>query len=124
MKTHTVIGSLNKVESYFTLSELVDQLATSLLPQTVEKKSVIVNEVQQEMPVHADKDILATVLSNLLIITVAHTENNCIRVRAKFYGNIILVHVKNDDSSHDGAIAQSLKQIQPLAEKLGGCIAI
>src|SRR5437667_10430078 len=105
-----------------TLSHLIDQLMTSLSLQATEKKSVIVNDVGDDMFIHTDKNILASILSDLLTITIKHTENNCIRVSAKFYGNIILMHVKNNDKSKDSVFVQSLRQVQPLAEKLGGCI--
>jgi signal transduction histidine kinase len=107
-----------------TLSQLIDQLMISLSPQAIEKKSLIVNDVEHDMFIHTDKNILSSILSDLLTITIKHTENNCIHVSAKFYGNIILTHVKTNDKSKDSAFAQSLRQIQPLAEKLGGCIIV
>ena len=124
MEAQTLPLDLNESKPYATLRQLVDQLSLSLLPQTVQQKSLIVNDVQQEMFVNTDKNILASVLSSLLNITILHSQNNCIRVSAKLFGNITLVHVKNNDSSLDGAIAHRLKQIQPLAEKLGGCVAV
>ncbi len=120
MKTHNSA----EARSYSTLGQLVDLLSINLLPQTAEHRNRIVNDIKQEMFVNTDKNILATVLNNLLNITIANSQNNSIHVSAKLFGNIILVHVKNNDNSLDQAITQSLKQIQPMAEKLGGCVAV
>ncbi len=106
------------------LHHLVDELLISLLPQTIRRKSFIVNDVKQEMLLSTDENILATVLSNLLDTTISHTQNNCIRVSAKFFGNITLIHVKDNDNRHDGAITNCMYQVEQLAEKLGGCITI
>ena len=76
------------------------------------------------MLVCTDEKIQATVLSSLLGTTITHTQNNCIRVSAKFFGNIILMHVKDNDNHHDRAITDCLYQVEIIAEKLGGCITI
>ena len=124
MEAQIVPLNQNEMQACATLSQLVDELVVGLLPRTAKQNSLIVNDVRQQMFINADKNILAAVLNSLLNTAITHTQNNCIRVSAKLFGNITLVHLKNNDSSHDGAIAQSLKQIQPMAEKLGGCVAI
>jgi hypothetical protein len=106
------------------LHELVNQVMISLLPCTARQKSLIVNDVHREMLVRTDKDVLASVLDCLLSNTIIHTKNNCIHISAKLFGSITLVHVKNNGSHYDDAIAYSLKQIEPMAKKLGGCVSI
>lgn len=106
------------------LHQLIDQLLQSFLPHIVQQKSFIVNDIKKEMLVCTDENILASVLSNLLSTTINYTQNNCIRISAKLYGNIILLHVKDNDNRHDEALTDSLLQVEPLAEKIGGCITI
>ena len=106
------------------LHQLVDQLTASLLPRTTKQRSFIVNDVQREMLVSTDKNILATVISNLLNTTLAHTQSNCIRISAKLFGNIVLLQVKDTDNRHDEAITGSLPQVEYLAEKIGGCVTL
>lgn len=124
METQTMPLYQNEPKHYSTLRQLVDQLSLCLLPQVVRQKILIVNDIQQELFVNTDKNILASVISSLLNITILHSQNSCIRVSAKYFGNITLVHVTNNDRSLEGVIAHSLKQIQPLAEKLGGCVEV
>jgi len=124
MKNQFKLATLMNAQPYETLNELVDQLMVSLLPRTLQQKSLIVNDVPDELFVNTDKNVLATIVSYLLNETVSNTEHNCIRVTAKKFGNITLVHVKNNDISHEISISNGLQYIQPMAEKLGGCISI
>ena len=107
-----------------TLDYLVSLLATSVLPTAVRRKSFIVNEVPGEFYISADENMLASVLSSLLHTVVTHTENSCIRIAAKEYGNVILIHVKDSSNFNNYAVASDLQQIQALAKKMGGCVSI
>jgi hypothetical protein len=68
--------------------------------------------------------MLASVISSLLHTVVTHTENSCIRIAAKEYGDIILVHLKDSSNFNNYAVANDLQQIQALAKKMGGCVSI
>jgi hypothetical protein len=106
------------------LHQLVDQLMVTFLPRAVRQNSFMVNHVQEKMPVIADKNVLASVLGNLLYNTVALTSNNCIQVSAKTYSNITLIHIRKSDICYEEEIVKSFQPIQALAEKLGGCISV
>lgn len=107
-----------------TLQELIDRLVTGELPAVVAKNSFIVNEVPGELLIAADEKMLARVLGNLLHTVVSNAENSCIRVAAKAYGNIVLVHVRDTRRSDNRTIMEHLEQMQPLAEKVGGCVTV
>lgn len=117
-------GNTPKTQDPIILHKLVDQLMQSLLPRAIQQRNLIVNDVQHEMLVSADKNMLASVLGSLLYDTVAHASNNCIRITAKSYGRITLIHVRNSENRDDRSIVSNLHQIQPLAEKLGGCVSV
>jgi hypothetical protein len=107
-----------------TLHKLVDQLVISLLPQTSELRSLIVNDVSQEIEIDTDQNLLATVLGDLLCDTVLNSWNNCIRISAKVYGYMTLVHVRNNFRESNSLALANFIQAQQLAERLGGCISI
>lgn len=107
-----------------TLDYLVSLLATSVLPTAVRRKSFIVNEIPREFHIAADENMLASVLGSLLHTVVTHTENSCIRIAAKEYGDIILVHLKDSSNFNNYAVANDLQQVQALAKKMGGCVSI
>ena len=95
------------------LHQLVDQLVCSLLPQPAHQKSLIVNDVQKGMLVNTDKNIPANVLSHLPDTTIMHTQNNCIRVSAKFFVNIILIHVKTATIFMTGQLSTVCTRLNP-----------
>ena len=106
------------------LHQLVDHVVVSLIHRVVQQRSFIINDLKQEMLVTTDENILTTVLSSLLDTTISNTQNNCIRVSAKFFGNIILIYIKDNDDGHDTAIFECLHQVERVAEKLGGCVTL
>lgn len=105
------------------LRKLVDQLVVSLLPRTTELRTLIVNDISQELEVSTDQHILASVLCCLLYNTVTHSESNCIRISAKAFGYTTLVHVRNNCRENEMLIVV-INEARPLAEKLGGCISV
>jgi len=113
-----------KVTTKRTLQELVDRLVTGELSAVLQKESFIVNEVPGELVIAADEKMLAGVLKGLLHIVVSNAKNSCIRVAAKVYGDIVLVHVRDTRRSDNRTIMQRMEEIQTLAGKVGGCVTV
>lgn len=107
-----------------TLQDLVDRLVTGELAAALQKESFIVNEVPGELVIAADENMLANVLRGLLHTVVSNARNSCIRVAAKVYGDIVLVHVRDTRRADSKTITERLDEIQSLAEKVGGCVTI
>jgi len=122
MKSHHPNSALSTTPK--TLDYLVGLLATSVLPTAVRRNSFIVNEIPGKFYIATDENMLASVLSSLLHTVVTHTENSCIRIAAKEYGNVILVHMKDSRNFNNYPVANDLQQIQALAKKMGGCVSI
>jgi hypothetical protein len=68
--------------------------------------------------------MLAAVFGSLLNAVISHTENSCIRVSAKLYGKVVIVNLKETHQPVTPSLALSLRQVQQLAEKIGGNISI
>ena len=106
-----------------TLDQLVSLLAAGSLPAAVHRKSFIVNDVPRSLSISADENMLATVLSCILQIVINHTENSCIRIAANV--NDKIVNVQMHDSSFNGIVIENdLKQVQTIANKMGGYLSI
>ena len=103
---------------------LVNDVLNSILPLALSRKSFIVNDVSHNMIIYADKDILALVLGDLIKTTLAYAENDCIRVSANYFSDTVFLNVKETSQRPYAAVAESVERIQPLAEKLGGCITV
>jgi hypothetical protein len=118
----TTINSCNP-STKKTLDQLVSLLAAGSLPAAVHRKSFIVNDVPRALPISADENMLATVLSSILQIVISHTENSCIRIAANI--NDKIVNVQMQDNNFNGNVIESdLKQVQTIANKMGGYLSI
>lgn len=106
------------------LHMLVDQVMSSLLPLATDHKSFFVNDVNTDMQLTADKDILALVFGNLLKTTIDISENSCIRITANTFTDTVRLNVPQPCTRSFTEIADFMEPIQPLAEKLGGCITV
>ena len=113
-----------KVATRRTLQELVDKLVTGELSAALQKESFIVNEVPGELVIATDENMLAGVLRGLLHTVVSNARNSCIRVAAKVYGDIVLVHVRDTRRANSKTIMEQLGKIQSLAEKVVGCVTV
>jgi signal transduction histidine kinase len=103
---------------------MVNRISASSLPAATRKHSFIVNEVPADLEVCADEQMLATVFGSLLNTLINYTEHSCIRISAKLYGKVVLMNIKENQQLNRSAFAGSLRQVQQLAEKIGGSISI
>ena len=53
-----------------------------------------------------------------------NTQDDCIRVMAKAFNAITLVHVRNNDFRSEQIITANLQQFEGIAEQLGGCLSV
>jgi K+-sensing histidine kinase KdpD len=105
-----------------TLTGLVDVLANNFESSVLHKKSILINDIPDDIFIDTDKNLLANVLGNLMQEVIKHTENGSIRIMAKTFNNVVLLHVKNDGSLNYDSVSQRMNTIQTQAEKLGGFI--
>lgn len=105
-----------------TLHNLVNNVTSSYSPAAQRNSSYIINDIPEEISIIPNEDLLASVLSGLMNIVLSHTQNSCIRITAKAYGNVVLMHVKDDGCVNYDSISQNLSGIQYMAEKLGGYV--
>ena len=106
------------------LQLMVSRISTSSLPAAIRRHSFIVNDIPSDISVSTDENMLATVFGSLLNTVITHTENCCIRISAKLYGKVVLVNLKESHQSNGQSFRGSLRQIQQLAEKIGGAVSI
>lgn len=106
------------------LRQLVNQVMIGILPRTLQQKCFIVNDVEKEMLVNNENNILANVIRRLLSTTIVYTSDRCIHVSANLSGNTTWLNIKTNDIRHDRAITNSLRQVQTMTEKIGGCVTV
>lgn len=103
---------------------MVSRISATSLPTATRKNSFIINDVPADLQAMTDEHMLATIVGSLLNTVITHTENCCIRISAKLYGRVVLLQLKESHSGNGSAFAANLRQVQQLAEKIGGSVSV
>lgn len=84
-----------------TLQQLVDSVISQITPETEAGNSRIINEVNPLLIIKTDPGVVKSVIRDLINSLIENSLKRHIRISAKEYGNILLVHVKdyNNESS-------------------------
>ena len=106
------------------LHELVSELVQSLLPATVRRHNLVLNEIPRDLRVGADENMLAYVLWSLINGAIHSTQNECIHIEAITVGARLVIRIKDVGAHFHHTISREYRQVQHVAEKLGGCISI
>ena len=122
MRTQSVTLEAGSLFVPTSLHHLVNRLGESLEPAARRNKSLIINNVPEEICSELNVNVVASVLSKLMNEVILHTENSCIRVSAKAFGNVVLIHIKDDGCLNYDSISHNLAEIQAQAEKIGGFV--
>lgn len=112
------------MKNQFALKLLVANVAQSILPAAVSRHSFFVNDIAPELKVSADKELLASLLSNILQTAVSQTESDCIRISAFEQQQDVFLQVSENGRCYNSSILQEMEQLMPMAATLGGTIAI
>ena len=120
----TAIEPADDVICTASLQNIVGSLIDSLAPAAIRHKSYIVNDVPVEIRTEVNENLLASVLGSLINAVLRNTQNSCIRITAKIYGDVVLLHIKDNGCINHSSISQSLARVQPQVEKLNGFIGL
>ena len=104
------------------IHEVADNLVKSFLPEAVSNQNFFINDIPEHLQFQKDSQVVASVLGGLLSAIATYAKNSCIRLTAKLYGNVILIHVKNSNSFNCNVIQGRLQQLQLLAGKAKGSV--
>lgn len=111
-------------QDFITLSELVNSLVSGFLPLARANKSVIVNDIPGDLFIDTDTELVASIFAGLLAAVVKNAKESYIRLSVKVYGNVLLLHIKDHNNFNYCPVENKLKQLLPLAEKIGGSVSV
>src|SRR5690242_11489017 len=111
-------------QDFITLSELTNNLSSGFLPLARTNRSVIVNDIPEDLFIDTDIELVASILAGLLAAVVKNAKESYIRLSAKVYGNVILLHIKDHNNFNYSPVENKVKQLLPLAEKIGGSVCV
>ncbi|WP_205513400.1 sensor histidine kinase [Longitalea arenae] len=106
------------------LHKLVDQLMNSFVPLAVNQNSFIINDIDESFQLHADEQVLAFIVGNLINNAIAGSHGVCIRVEAVKKPEGVQIRVKNNGANYYSTVAHSFSQIVAAARSMGGNINI
>jgi hypothetical protein len=95
-----------------------------LLPRAVDKKSLIVNDVDEELTLMTDENALAFVVGCLISNAVCSSSDNCIHVGSISGKNSTQVIVKHNGTFTYSREMYSLVIITEAVRKLGGSLCL
>lgn len=101
---------------------IADRLVTSFLPEAVSNQNFFINDIPGHLQFRSDSQVAVSVLGGLLSAIATYAKNSCIRLTARLYGNVILIHVKNSNGFNSSIIQGRLQQLQVLAGKTKGAV--
>jgi hypothetical protein len=120
--THNPINANNSNSS---LHDVVDTIITKHLNAAESNSNSLVNNVSDKLNIRMNETIVGSVISGLLSAMITHVKESHIYVTAKeLYGKMIEINVKDDNCYNTYAVALSLQDVVPLAEKIGGRLNI
>ena len=122
MKAELLIPATQAKPATKSLYNIVNLIAGSMEHTANDNKSFITNDVPEDIVIDTDEQLLASVLSSLMSEVIMHTRDGCIRITAKLFRNVVLLHVKNDGSLNYDSVSQKMTKMQAQAEKLGGFV--
>lgn len=106
------------------LQRLVDSIVSQITPETVAGNSRIVNEINPLLVLKTDPEIVESVIRDLITTLLENNRNRHIRISAKEYGNILLVHVK-DFNNENPTMSETLPfSIIDKAKMISGYVGV
>lgn len=124
MKT-TNFETSDKNRGESSLCDLVDNAIKQYLNIARQNSNSLINNVSSRLRINADETIIGTVIQGLLKAVITHVKESHVYITAKeLYGKMIEISIKDDNCYNTYAMALSLQDMVPLAEKVGGNLNI
>jgi hypothetical protein len=120
----TLTFSPEPIQDFITLSELATNLSSGFMSLARTNKSVIINDIPEDLFIDTDIELVASIFAGLLAAVVKNAKESYIRLSAKVYGNVILLHIKDHNNFNYSPVENKVRQLLPLAEKIGGSVCV
>ncbi len=105
------------------LRELIAQLLKTMLPETVNNKSVFVNEIPSKLTLSTDLNLVSAVLNGMLSSVVKHARESYVWLSASVYGHVVLVSMRKQ-GCFNTTIQQEVSKLHAMAESIPGCVSL
>lgn len=118
MKTFENENKKFEADAVISIKPVIDQLITTVLPTSVSRRNLIVNDIASTVQLPMSEDKLALVVGNIInnIVTMAY--DDCLHICYLQSGEIVL-RLENTNLSRNRSFVVSLEAILVVAERLG-----
>jgi hypothetical protein len=106
------------------LYDLIDNTIRSSLPFALQNHNLILNEISSGFMVHCEKQSLTEIIREVLNAIMELSKSSYIRISAKRYHEIVLVHFKDFNILNKNQPAYKLQPVQQLASEIEGYVGI
>jgi hypothetical protein len=106
------------------LYDLIDNTIRSSLPFALRSHNLILNEISSGFSVHCDKQTLSEIIRQVLNSIMEFSKSSYIRISAKRYHEIVLIHFKDFNILNKTQAPYKLQPIQPLASVIDGHVGV
>ncbi|UAY51392.1 hypothetical protein [Ferruginibacter albus] len=106
------------------LHRLVSKILQSYLPIATDKKTLLVNDIDEKIVANINGTHLSGVIDSIINMLIINSENNCIWLTAKRFHDVVLIHAKNNKPFDVYLNKREIEKLQDIAQKAGGCISI
>ncbi|HKO79511.1 MAG TPA: hypothetical protein VJU78_03910 [Chitinophagaceae bacterium] len=106
------------------LRDLISNLMITILPKTMDSRSCFITEIPEKLTLHTDPQLVANVLRDIISFAVEHARQSYIRLSAKVYGHVVIVHVSNRGTLNNDSMQQDVCRLHTMAEKILGSVSI
>ena len=106
------------------LREFINDLLKSYQPVAAAQGSTFINEIPADLPVLANKEILASLMNSLLYIIARCSRDTRIKINAKSFHDVMVLHIK-DSSTNDGyRVLSEFEHLRIFAQQVAGSLEI
>ncbi|NCT73081.1 MAG: HAMP domain-containing histidine kinase [Chitinophagaceae bacterium] len=84
----------------------------------------VCNHIPASVMVRNNAGGIRHLLGKLLQVVLEHAQGGCVSISAKMYSDVVLVHVRDNNSPDYGAIDEGLQRWKPAARELGGFLDV
>lgn len=117
-------GNITAQPAGISLQQLINQLLDNSMATAFRNKSIVINEVANDLMIAKDRITMAPVMRDLLATVIANSSNGQIYISAERFRDIITIQVQERSNNNGYALASSLRIVEAAATLVGGNLTI
>jgi hypothetical protein len=106
------------------LQHIVQSLVVNYHNAAVSQNSFFVNEVPATLAISADKGTVTDLLGNIFSLVANYCRDTCIKISAKAYHDVIVMHIKDTSAFNNYVLDSELQNLKTGADKIGGFLEV